>query len=300
VLTPQLTEASLYQQLVVDLKTDMMLPWQSFVLFYDDSRDYEGISALVKQLRLFGSLTVINLGDPNDVTDSFLDRLMGNVNPMALGGKFLAVTSKSVVNRLFDAAARNGMTEIDMEWLYIIPDTDSRDRDVAAKLTEAVDGNNIAFVYNASPVRNDDAADECQEGKLCMLEEFLRAYIDVMQNKWVKDAETYFDMTQEEYDLIKPKRMEEMLDLTGQFKAFLTLRGQCGKCTEWQLEASEIMEDEGNPARRLDVGMWRPVLGVEAKDHLFPHVTGGLRGRTIYVSGTHVRHKFIHYGWRLL
>jgi len=106
-----------------------------------------------------------------------------------------------------------------------VPDTHGLDTDVADKLTAAVDGNNVAMVYNASP----QGATDCVDGKLCMLEEFVRGFIDVMQNKWVRDAETYFDMTQEEYDLIKPKRMEEMLMLTKEFKTFLAEKGQCGK-----------------------------------------------------------------------
>jgi len=35
---------------------------------YDDSQDFTAITHLVKQLRLFGSLTVMNLGDPSEVT----------------------------------------------------------------------------------------------------------------------------------------------------------------------------------------------------------------------------------------
>ncbi len=31
---------------------------------------------------------------------------------------------------------------------------------------------------------------------LCAVEEFLRAFVDVMQDKTVRDAEKYFDMTQ--------------------------------------------------------------------------------------------------------
>ncbi len=46
--------------------------------------------------------------------------------------------------------------------------------------------------------------------------------------------------------------------------------------------------DEG-AASRLDVGTWRPVLGLANRDDLLPHVTGGMRGRTIAVASTNVR-----------
>ena len=56
---------------------------------------------------------------------------------------------------------------------------------------------------------------------MCTLEEFLRGFVDVMQDKHVRDAEKYFDMTQEEYDLVKPTRMVEMKELTVKFKDYL-------------------------------------------------------------------------------
>ncbi len=82
------------------------------------------------------------------------------------------------------------------------------------------------MVYNTSQV----SPVGCQgDSVLCSVEEFLRAFVDVMQDKTVRDAEKYFDMVQEEYELVKPSRMEEMVELTNNFKTYLVEKGKCGE-----------------------------------------------------------------------
>ena len=46
--------------------------------------------------------------------------------------------------------------------------------------------------------------------------------------------------------------------------------------------------DLSRGANVVDVGLWEPMQGLMHKDHLFPHVTGGLRGRTLTVSSINV------------
>ncbi len=115
-----------------------------------------------------------------------------------------------------------------------------------------------------------------------------------MQDKTVRDAEKYFDMTVEEYDLVKPSRKEEMLSVAAAFRTYLVDKGKCGRCTEWLMDAAEI--GDGGSASRLGVGVWWPVVGIRATDHLLPHVTGGLRGRTITVASTHVKFDLFLFG----
>ena len=40
--------------------------------------------------------------------------------------------------------------------------------------------------------------------------------------------------------------------------------------------------------KRLEVAMWSPVLGFAVKDDLFPHVSGGLRGRRVTITSIEV------------
>ena len=65
---------------------------------------------------------------------------------------------------------------------------------------------------------------------------------------------------------------------------FMSL-GTCGNCVKWKAEASE-MQDEG--AYRLETAVWDTVLGFAIKDDLFPHVSGGLRGRRVTITSIEV------------
>lgn len=61
----------------------------------------------------------------------------------------------------------------------------------------------------------------------------------------------------------------------------------CAVCRRWQLQAAEI-GDYGR-VRLTEVGTWQPGTGLSVQDHLFPHVTGGFRGRTISVLSLEAR-----------
>ncbi len=124
-------------------------------------------------------------------------------------------------------------------------------------------------------------------GALCVIEEFTRTLVDVAQEKFASDTEKYSEMIQEEYELIRPSRQEEVLSMSRHFKELLKTSGRCEDCSDWQLEAAEITGTD--TARQLNVGNWRRVSGLHQNDDLFPHVTGGLRGRTITVASVDVR-----------
>ncbi len=63
--------------------------------------------------------------------------------------------------------------------------------------------------------------------------------------------------------------------------------GRCDKNTStWNLEAGEY----GTKGKQVfEVGWWNPISGLRMSDDLFPHVTGGFRGREILVTSMHVR-----------
>ena len=55
---------------------------------------------------------------------------------------------------------------------------------------------------------------------------------------------------------------------------------RCGRCLRYQLVAAEA-------GAGLEVGSWSQ-RGLATRDSLFPHVSGGLRGRNIKVTSIHV------------
>ena len=70
------------------------------------------------------------------------------------------------------------------------------------------------------------------------------------------------------------------------FIGYCKLLGTCGTCVDWKSEAGEIQT--GETAYRLETAEWSPTLGFAVKDSLFPHVSGGLRGRTLTITSIQV------------
>lgn len=92
-------------------------------------------------------------------------------------------------------------------------------------------------------------------------------------------------MSQEEYNLVKTPKQEVATNMMATVRGLIE-KGQCGKCITWKLEAGEVKTDE---TVRLDVGMWQPVSGLQIKDDLFPHKSGGMRRKTIKIGAIDVR-----------
>lgn len=79
-----------------------------------------------------------------------------------------------------------------------------------------------------------------QDGIFCLIEEFTRGLMDVVQEVSLADSQKYADMSIEEYNLIRPTKMEKSAMMVDMFKTFLETKGKCGNCTEWQMEAAEM------------------------------------------------------------
>ncbi len=72
----------------------------------------------------------------------------------------------------------------------------------------------------------------------------------------------------------------QILNLRTRLMFFLYLR---------LIKSAEVKDD----VRELDVGTWTLKGGLKLMDDLFPHVTGGLRGKQIKVASMHVNHYYI-------
>ena len=59
------------------------------------------------------------------------------------------------------------------------------------------------------------------------------------------------------------------------------------------IQAAELV-DMTSGANVVEVGTWEPMQGLVLGDDLFPHVTGGLRGRVLTVASMDVSNKCIH------
>ena len=126
-----------------------------------------------------------------------------------------------------------------------------------------------------------------QGGMLCLMEEFSRFYVEVLNEFLTNEMETYNDVHPEEWELIKPEKREKSEAMMNQMRNIMHEKGKCGNCSHWEMSASEIKEN--GFVNNLDVGTWEPTQGLLLQDDIFPHVTGGLRNRRIVVTATDVR-----------
>ena len=125
-----------------------------------------------------------------------------------------------------------------------------------------------------------------QGGIFCLMEEFSRFYIEVLNEFLAEEMKTYNEVHPEEWDLIKPDRREKSDAMMTQMRNILREKGKCGNCSKWEMSASEVREN--GMVNNLDVGKWEPTQGSLLQDDIFPHVTGGLRNRRIVVTAIDV------------
>ena len=87
-------------------------------------------------------------------------------------------------------------------------------------------------------------------------------------------------------NLDTPRRLPPAISVSPLLQARLGRSERCPRCRQWSLQAAEI-GDYGKVSL-LDVGRWLPGTGLQIDDDLFPHVTGGFRGRTIPIMSLEV------------
>ena len=112
--------------------------------------------------------------------------------------------------------------------------------------------------------------------------------MEQLNDMMMDEVEKYNEVgNPEEWELIKPTPNEKANIIMASIYSALREKGVCGNCSRWKLQALEIQE--AGRFNSLDVGSWEPTQGLMLKDHLFPHVSSGLRGRAIKVTAIHVR-----------
>lgn len=84
-----------------------------------------------------------------------------------------------------------------------------------------------------------------------------------------------------EFDVLRPSIRERYREVARKVKAWLETEGKCNKCVKWKMDTYE--GTEGGNVAPLDAGYWTPA-GPFIKDTLFPHVSCGMRARTINVA----------------
>ena len=284
IFVPLTSTSNSIVQTFKDLMDMNTLTWKSMIMLYDpQSVD----SALINDLKslLSGEIPVaeFDLGsNPQASISGILSKL-----PHGLSNQFLVLSKESDVSMISTAAENAGLTTLDHQWLYVVTDTNRNSEMMPPELTNAKDGQNVAFLFNSSTV---EEGNNCQGGLLCFTEELIRTFAAGLKDTLDAEMETYFSVTSEEWAMLKPKPLNRAQELTAKIKGYINQEGRCGNCSGWTLKSSELVDLESGP-NVVEVGLWEPKLGLVLLDDLFPHVSGGLRGRQLTVASNHVSAK---------
>jgi len=290
ILSPQVDATSTMEQILIDLKTTDTMKWSSFVFVYDSSITPEMQTKMLDEMKKGAGSTFSShdLGNTADVTRPQINKLFRDMQIKDLGGKCLLAVSKDIVDQILEEIRDSGLMTIKTQFLFMISDTNSGDDKVLSELEKSVDGDNVAFIYNNSPV----SPPTCNEGLFCSAEEMTRGYLDIIGQIIQEDEKEYAGISVEEYNLIKPPKQTKSSGTIMRLKDYIRANGTCGNCVDYKAEAGEIRD--GERAARLETATWSPVLGFVIKDSLFPHVSGGLRGREVTITSIQ------YYPWTIL
>lgn len=119
-------------------------------------------------------------------------------------------------------------------------------------------------------------------------------YVQSVHDVLSSEMELYLTISPEEWQLLRPQSSARAKQIMTNLRQYLRNEGRCGNCTGWAMKAAELV-DITSGANVVDVGNWEPMQGLVLKDDLFPHVTGGLRGRVLTVASIDVIQKCIHF-----
>lgn len=122
----------------------------------------------------------------------------------------------------------------------------------------------------------------------CDTEALLVLLSDVVEGLALWEFDLYLQVSNEEWDIIKPTRVDRVVNITEIMTNQLSDRVLefCDKnSSTWNLLAAE----NGKKGKQIfEVGWWNPLTGLRMTDDILPHVTGGFRGRRIRVASMHV------------
>lgn len=227
------------------------------------------------------------------------------ISTKTVGHNFLAIVSLTTMEILMDVAKSENLVNIKNQWLYVVSNTDAKTSNTSNVQPLLKEGDNVAFIYNSTTTST-----KCKDGLVCHVEEILEAFAKALDVAVVGEFELASQVSDEEWEAIRPSKQERRSSLLQHVKAHLLQNGACSNCTSWHLQSGETWAreyhvkqgdsssgtGEYNPSGKrsrqqgpqiIEVGWWRPGAGPTLNDELFPHIAHGFRGRTLPLVSFH-------------
>ncbi|XP_063599998.1 ionotropic receptor 93a-like [Penaeus indicus] len=277
-------------QVFTDLRNKNTLTWNDITLIHDDSVDKSEIGDLVNLLAdstdmyKETAITIVDLASA-ETSSMKLGKLFSTLGPRPgepQNRQFLVIAYKDDIIPIQDLARSLGLFGSQHQWLFVIPNTHALRYDMDSYLANMKDGDNMAFVYNMSDLA---PTVECNNGYDCYIKLLTSQYVESLSEALTKELDLYYQVSEEEWEEVKPTPAQRAITIVNMMMEKLKESEECSRCTRWGLQAAEVMDSER--FELLNVADWRPMTGLSLMDDLFPHVTGGFRGRTIPVTSVH-------------
>ncbi|XP_030750228.1 ionotropic receptor 93a [Sitophilus oryzae] len=287
-------------QMLLDLRTIGVYKWKKMIIIYDNKVSDDMITRIIrsvtKQANRIGAsgISLMKLFSSSslsieEIRSNFKEKL-STIDPKTVGGNFLVIVSFEFVEIIMEYAKELKLVDTLNQWLYVISDTTNKITGLMRFKRLLKEGDNVAFIYN-----NTISKKSCKGGMMCHIEEILAGFTKSLDSAIVDEFETAAQVSEEEWEAIRPTKQDRKNDLLEKMKKYLTDYGVCDNCTTWKFETGETwgreyldsIRSEHSIAEILQVGSWRPSDGPTMSDELFPHISHGFRGKTLPVVSFH-------------
>ncbi|KAI5707054.1 hypothetical protein M8J75_013960 [Diaphorina citri] len=259
-------------QILLDLRTSRALNWKTVNLIHDDSvdRDLMGgfIGSLTKEMPSKQSLPSFDVVVFNFLTTDAewektkrIHNLLSSIRVKRDNSNYMVIVSHQMIGTVITVAKSLGLVNPINQWLFIVPDT--------------------KYNFNVTTF-----------GNLLGEEEILRVLVVAIDKSSTEEYELSNQVSEEEWEAIKPSKVERRNSLLMFLRARLNEVGKCDICTMWSFKSGEtwgeeFQENTDATIDLLDVGVWTPRDGLRFSDVLFPHIEQGFRGKNLPVISFH-------------
>nr|CAI5831318.1 unnamed protein product [Callosobruchus analis] len=211
---------------------------------------------------------------------------LSTIHTETVGTNFLAAVSYNLISTMMELTKSLNLVNTETQWLYVVSDTNARFHDMTTFRNMLREGENVAFVYNTS-----HAGEECLDGRKCHIEELIMSFSKALFDAVKDEFEIASQVSEEEWEAIRPTKVERRNFLHANIRKDLTKNGVCGNCTFWKVCTGDTWggEFQGKSIniKLQDVGTWRPSDGTSFSDVLFLHVAHGFRNKILPLVSYH-------------
>ncbi|CAH2229796.1 jg5806 [Pararge aegeria aegeria] len=161
-------------------------------------------------------------------------RVLSKLPVKYIGENFVAIVTTDVLSTIMETARGLLMSHTQAQWLYVISDTNSRFRNMFHFISDLHEGENFAYVFNAT-----DDGEECKNGILCYTKELMDAFISALDSAVQEEFDVAAQVSDEEWEAIRPTKLQRKDTLLKHMQQFISLKSKCGNCTSWQVKAGD-------------------------------------------------------------